>query len=219
MTWLPTACLLSMAYKSNLLASLVKVSEENPVDTFDDILERDMTVFLGRGSLAAHLLATSPKPVVRRAYIDSYLAKGGAYDFAGSREDPVPRRVSDAVAEGMGVQDAIESNFAAGRTRRGAGLTVGNFQCAYYYREDLPILAGLDRLVTALVESGIYSRRYRHHLWLSTKKERDYMRKHGGDEDDRNAALDFSHVVSAFLVMALTLAAAAAAFIIETCGK
>ncbi len=57
--WIPCSCLIDMAYQSNLLAFLVKTSKEKPIDTFQDILERDMTVFLPSSTISAQMLNCS----------------------------------------------------------------------------------------------------------------------------------------------------------------
>ena len=64
-TWFPTGLLLSFAYKSTLLASLVAVEHETPVSTFQDVLDNQLTFTLGRGFLMSALMRDSKREVVR----------------------------------------------------------------------------------------------------------------------------------------------------------
>jgi len=70
-TWLPALTLLTMAYCSNLRASLLKVEFEPPIDTFEDILNNNITAFfLSGGGPFEQLMKTSPREVVRRTYYE-----------------------------------------------------------------------------------------------------------------------------------------------------
>ncbi len=45
-SWVPTALLIGLAYQSNLLAALVRRITERPADTFADILEQNLTLYV-----------------------------------------------------------------------------------------------------------------------------------------------------------------------------
>ena len=66
--WIPTACLIGMAYQSNLLASLVKVENQKAINSFQDILDNKITVNIANGTLTAHLMKTSSNNIVRQVF-------------------------------------------------------------------------------------------------------------------------------------------------------
>ena len=66
--YLPACNMLTHAYKSNLLASLVKKEYEQPVDTFEDLLKSDAKLFIPSGTSVPYLMSDSPRKVVRDVY-------------------------------------------------------------------------------------------------------------------------------------------------------
>ncbi len=63
--WLPAGFLIDLFYKSTLLASLVRVSYEKPMDTWQSLLENDMTLAIPIHLIQNELMYSSPKPVVQ----------------------------------------------------------------------------------------------------------------------------------------------------------
>ena len=66
--WLPCGTLLSAAFTSNLLASLVAVETERPVDTFEQLVQRGEMIAMLRSTLLIRLMKESPREIVRRAH-------------------------------------------------------------------------------------------------------------------------------------------------------
>jgi len=64
--WLPTALLLCMAYQSNLLASLVYVQYEKPLETFEDILLADLDIHMFTGSQVQNIIKASANPSIQK---------------------------------------------------------------------------------------------------------------------------------------------------------
>ena len=81
MVWLSLATLLSFAYESNLLSSLVSVSYEKPIETFEELGDSGMPVHVLTGSAIELLMKYSHRGTVRRVYQTNVLEKGSLYDF------------------------------------------------------------------------------------------------------------------------------------------
>jgi len=72
--WCLCSLLLSMSYQSILLASLTKVTLEQPLDTFQQAIDQEIPLFILNGTEAPYLLRESPFPVVRDAYWKNVVA-------------------------------------------------------------------------------------------------------------------------------------------------
>ncbi len=66
--WFLCGILLSYAYTCNLLANLVSVETEKPVDTFQDILEQGHMLTVLAGNSLIPFLATSKNKVIKKVY-------------------------------------------------------------------------------------------------------------------------------------------------------
>ncbi len=64
-TWFMYGLLITFAYRSTLLASLVSVEKEKPVDTFQSLLDNEMTLFMARGTLTTAIMRDSPSKTLR----------------------------------------------------------------------------------------------------------------------------------------------------------
>ena len=62
--WMLLAFLLSLSYRSVLLATIVSPEYEKPIDTIQDMLESDKSIFVLNGTTLAKLLRQDPKPDV-----------------------------------------------------------------------------------------------------------------------------------------------------------
>ncbi len=73
--WLLCGSLITFAYRSTLLASLVSVEKEKPRDTFQSLLDSKMTLLLTRGLLTTALMRDSPRDTLRHVtYTYQYAA-------------------------------------------------------------------------------------------------------------------------------------------------
>ncbi len=66
--YLPATNMLTHAYKSNLLASLVKKEYEKPVDTFEELFNSGVKVAMPGGTSVPYLMRDSPRKIVRDVY-------------------------------------------------------------------------------------------------------------------------------------------------------
>ena len=64
--WMLLGFLLSLSYRSVLLSTIVSPGYEKPIDTIQDMLEGDRTIFVLNGTTLAKLLRQDPKEDVRR---------------------------------------------------------------------------------------------------------------------------------------------------------
>ncbi len=66
--WVPLACFFGMGYQSTLLSALVKPIMEKPIDSFEDILQKDVKMFVFKPTVLPSLFRSTSKQVVREAY-------------------------------------------------------------------------------------------------------------------------------------------------------
>ena len=65
-TWLFLGNVLSMAYKSTLLSTLIPIRYEKTLDTIDDLDKSGLGLMIPGGNVMEWLLATDPRPAMRR---------------------------------------------------------------------------------------------------------------------------------------------------------
>ena len=65
MKWLLMATILSHAYKGALLSSLVTIHYTEPLDTFDQMVESGLPIYIGEGTALVWLAKTDPRHSVR----------------------------------------------------------------------------------------------------------------------------------------------------------
>ncbi len=84
--WLPLATIVSSAYESNLLSSLVSVSYERPLDTFQELLESQVPLYMLGKTVMTPLMKHSARSEVREAFANNVIKRGG---FFGDEPDSV----------------------------------------------------------------------------------------------------------------------------------
>lgn len=105
LTWIPMSFLIGMAYQSNLLALMTKKQLEKPIETFQDIVDRDMTMFMtSTRSRSYTMLKSSPNPTVRKAFQKGVVENEGIFKYV---NDTIPNYVTKIVEEGKGVQNVL----------------------------------------------------------------------------------------------------------------
>ncbi len=194
---IPLSTLLSHAYRSNLLASLIKQEHEKPVDTYQDIINRDMTIYIINGSAMPFFLANSPNPTVAQAFRNNLVRKGGFYSTVKGK---TPARVWDDVFSGKG---AIIFTRERERLyiRRGKQLHVGSFGCGYYFAMGHPLKARILRTIESLVESGTFQNLVNRFVWDMQVHLRHVTRMKALQKDIWTK-LDNSHVAPVYLILA-----------------
>ena len=71
--WIILGTLLSMAYKSTLLSSLIPVRYEATIDTLDDMEQSGRPLLIMRSTTFHKLIVNDPREAMRRAYERSIL--------------------------------------------------------------------------------------------------------------------------------------------------
>ena len=64
-TWVVVGFLLTASYKSILLATMTNIYYEKTVDTIDDVLASDRTLWLASDTVIPYLMATDPRKKVQ----------------------------------------------------------------------------------------------------------------------------------------------------------
>ena len=65
MKWACLGFLLTISYKSVLLAHIIKIDYQNTIDTVDDVLHSEMGLILPKDTAMPFLLATDPRAKVK----------------------------------------------------------------------------------------------------------------------------------------------------------
>ena len=125
------AGLLSMSYQSNLLASLLKVGLVPPLDTFGDIYEAGLAVYLPRGTAGPAMLSSYPSDITRKLYQEAVVERNGIYQPQGNT---FPPHLAEEVLDGKAAIMVLSRNYYGMRHmfRRGSGLTFARFYMGYY---------------------------------------------------------------------------------------
>ncbi len=201
-TLVPMALLLSMAYQSNLLASLVRRNTEKPIDTYQDVLDRGLKLYVFRRAMSPFLLRTSPFPLERRVFQVAAVQKGGLYDLNGRRE--TPKHIYSDTLEGKALIVFSDINFHQREhvLRRGRHLTFASFPKGFFCAMNHPVLEAAAREggpFQRLVESGTFQRMRDRFVWVETRVGREYHRNKAGDAGG-SSPLTTEHLVPILLV-------------------
>ena len=73
--WLVLNHLLTMGYKSTFLSTLIAIRYENTIDTIQDLAESHLPFALPRATFFHKLIATDPRPDMRKIYKRSLTAE------------------------------------------------------------------------------------------------------------------------------------------------
>ncbi len=197
---IPLSTLLCHAYRGNLLASLIEHEHEKPVDTFQDIIDRDITIYLTNGTTVLPLMANSPNPTVVKAYRSNLIGKGGIFNKYNKK---IPDRVWNALYSGKGVI-VFPKEKEKLYIRRGRSLVLGNFICGYYLTMGHPLNPMLVKTIQHLVENGIYQNLVNRFVWIRKANLRQVTRKKALQEEKwtklRNGHIMPVYLMSAFLI-------------------
>lgn len=107
-TWMSLSLVLNLAYKTSLLSMLARVTKERPVDTFQDFLDRQLGLYLMRGTAMTFLLGTSPFQAHRRVLSVGVRQRGQF--FEGDLPDEVNQLIQEGRAATMMGSDSIRGN-------------------------------------------------------------------------------------------------------------
>lgn len=209
--WIPMACLIGMAYQSDLRAALIKTDFEKPVDSYQDVLDQNLILLVAKNTVVAWWLSNSPIDVVEEAFLKR--SDIGLFDLVNGR---LPAWVMETVMRGEGVIETTKSReFAINghRLHRPNNLDIGNFNCGYFLAPNHPLKHNITKAIGRFVQGGLYIKLFDEVLWKTNLQKR---------EDLRNevitplwSALEVNHVLPIFLLQPITLACAVAAFVVE----
>ncbi len=205
---IPLSAFLCHAYRSNLLASLIEHEHEKPVDTYQDIIDRDITIYLANGTTVLPLMANSPNPTVVQTYWNNLIGKDGIYNKENGK---APDRVWNALYSGKGVilyPKEKEKLYI----RRGRSLILGNFMCGYYLTMGHPINPMLVKTIQHLVENGIYQKLVDHFVWIRKADLRQVIRNKALQEE-KWTKLQNGHIMPVYLMSAVLIAFSCLVFI------
>ena len=71
--WLFLGNVITMAYKSNLLSSLVTIRYERTIDSLKDLLDSDMGVLLPNNTAVHKMFASDPRSIMKKIYKISHV--------------------------------------------------------------------------------------------------------------------------------------------------
>ena len=136
-----------MAYQSLLLSALVKVRLEDPINSYQDILDRDLPLYIVSNTIVEHLFKTSPFAIVRETFEKQSIL------FRTNSEGGSPAHILDAITDGKAVGNTALSRYFGSRHKHRITekLTVGTFPCGYYYDMNNPLLYKANGIIQILM--------------------------------------------------------------------
>lgn len=176
--WLFLGYFLSMAYESNLLATLTIVSYERPIDSPEGVIESDLTVYALSGTALAESLQFSPNPIYRSIFDNQVVAKKGLRFFG----EPVEER-NKAIQEGRGflVSTKIDAQSNPNLRFFSEAHFIGS--SSWFYTRGSQVKDDFNLALQRLIEAGILQhlersfveqRRFSNEMSLNDVEERGY---------------------------------------------
>ena len=196
--WLPLSCLLGMSYRGNLLAFLVKTGKEKPIDTFDDVMERDLTMYLSRSSFGNAWAKSSPIPYMQKVYDNQVRKKNGSYTF--DKGGDWPAHVKQGVKEGTAIFTNIHIRAIGTRHmyREAKDAVIGLFPTGFYHAMNLPVMDKVKWIIWTLAEVGIVNKITEvDYFFDMAQPEREFYRHQVVEE---NKTVTLQHVLPIFLI-------------------
>ncbi len=209
--WLPMSFLIGCVYRSSLLIYLVAGDLEDPPDTFEKVIERDLIIVMPTGTLFEQMFKTAPYESMRQAYIHG-LDKGGYIPW----NTLAPEWLESAVSGGKGVAFFTEELQIGNRHRSVMSKKeppVVFMMNGFLFKRNSPLQLKIQPILMSLTDSGTYEHLKDKFLWNRAKRERDFYRS---NHEENLVVLTWDHVGWTYLLVACSgLALAALAFITE----
>ncbi len=214
--WVPLASLIGMSYQSNLLASLVRGNYEKPVDTFQDIIDLDLTLYVYKFAAGPFLLETSPFAKVREAYQKNTLDKGGLHGQS-DLKDPDTQYIVDEIMRGEALCDYSDTFFPKHEHmfRMGRQLDFASYPVGFYFSLNNPVLRRMWPTFQRTVEGGVAQHLTRWFIWLIFSEGREYRNNEVVDEEEPASPLTPEHVLPIVLVNCIVFVLAILSFGLE----
>lgn len=157
--WMAAMLLITSAYKSNLLASLIVVEYEKPLDTYQEILDRGVTLATFNGAIMSEIMKNSHRPVMREI-LDVAVAKRG-----GSYKGKVPKHLLDGIEQGRAAIQTADINMIGQRHKlRFASDFLEKVPAGFFLKINHPYMDTYNIMLMRLIESGVFHQQW-NYLW------------------------------------------------------
>ncbi len=222
--WLPASMMLSLAYQSNLLASLIRTDFEPSVDTFQDVLDKSLfKVYVPKFTAVPSLMKNSPNPLIRQTYFQAVEKNGGLVNGF-PRGLPLIEMMEDKA--GMVLNPYTLAGFGH-LIQKGEHLSLDRPLSGYYFPVNFPLKDIINYQILFLLESGIYQhligwemwRKRRMEIWyekysFNVEQDREYVAMITGNTGDQEE-LTIEHLAAVMLILVGGLGLSSAAFAFE----
>ncbi len=176
-------------FRGSLLEFLVAGQLEDPPDTFQKILDRDMTILVPKGTIYEKFFRESPFDSMRVAFQKAVLEKDGLVPFginSGGGNDKVL----------AGEAGMIYTKYTIMGKRHLFDFSreewpIASFPHSFLYAKGSDMFHQAEPLVLRLIEAGVYKHLEFMYYWDVTRKERDHYRSHN---DDKAVVLGLEHL-------------------------
>lgn len=218
-TWVLPATFFGMAYQSNLLAFLIKVPLEEPVNSYQDIIDRDMTMYLFRG--VPHSIWTeSPVPVVKTAFQKSYLDKKNSTVLKTiSTEDAIasvvagtgvfPLRLNEAKSQEQYISYPHCLGF-----RIAYEAEIVTMMSGYHWSMNHPLRDKGNRIFLAMRESGLFMHSFKKVLRKNSDCEYKIKRQ-AAIQRSKKVAVTLEECLPIFMLTSIGMGMSVGAFLPE----
>ncbi|XP_059079176.1 uncharacterized protein LOC131877506 [Tigriopus californicus] len=176
--WLFLGYFMSMAYESNLLATLTFVTYERPIDTPEEVIKSDLTVYALSRTALAESLKFSPNPIYRSIFKNQVVAKNGLRFFG----QPIEAR-NKAVEEGRGFLVSTKIDAQSNPKFRFFSEAYFIGSSSWFYTRGSQVKDDINLAFQRLIEGGILQhlersfvaeRRFSNEMLQTDKEESGY---------------------------------------------
>ncbi len=175
--------------RGSLLEFLVAGQLEDPADTFDKMIERNMSFLVPQNSISERLFRQSPFEHMRHAYQVTVVERAGLMPFRSNKGSIDPRVLA-------GMAGTVNSKYTIMGERHllrfsKKEMAIASFPHSFLYAKKSWLFNNAEPLVLRLIEAGIYRHLEEVYFWDVTKGERDYYRS---NIEDGEVVLSLDHL-------------------------
>ncbi len=209
--WLPMSFLLGSVYKSSLLQFLVAGEFEDPPDTFEKVMERDLLIAMPTGTVIDQLFKTAPYKSMRLAYKHGE-ERGGFFPWSSSAPTWIEQTLSEGKGVGFSTADQnVGSRHKTVRSKR--EYPIGYLLNGFLFKRNSHLRSKMQPIIMTLIDTGIFEYLKDKFLWHRARPEREHYRL---NQHEHLIVLTWNHVGWTFLLVASSgLAVASVAFVLE----
>lgn len=173
--WLMIGFLTSMAYKSNLLATLTIPNYEKPITTAQEILESGFALYSLAGTALVSSLQSSPRPLYRKLYQEAILQRNGLLVFGQSQAQ---RDIE--IKEGRAFKTTTRVECLSDPSLRIFPEPFFIGTSAWFFTQGSQVKLDLDKTLQRLMEAGIAN------YWKAHFIEKERRMKYNADPANTN---------------------------------